>query len=90
MKKEITAKVYPKNLRDTHTSSPRVLLKDIEGVDRNYMWCGDKKLHKYIDRHNINKPTYISFQAEEYEYMNSKLETKIGLHKVSHIKEYNE
>jgi len=89
VKKLIRCKVYPKNLRDVYTSSPRVLLKELVGIDRNYLWCGDKKLLQYIDKHRIRNPLYIEFQANTYTYINSKLENKIGLNNISHIKVNN-
>jgi hypothetical protein len=89
MKKQITAKLYPKNLRDIHTSSPRVLLKELNGIDREYVWCNDKKLLTFIDRNKINSPIYIQFMANTYNYTNSRLQNKLGVNKLSHIKTVN-
>ena len=86
MKNEFIATIYPKNLRDINTMYPKVLLQKIEGLDRDYVWCGDVRLMRYIKKHKINKPTKISFKANIYEYKNSKLEIKQGLKNISYIK----
>ena len=85
MKIDVIATIYPKNLRDSRTLSPKVLLQGIEGFERDYLWCGDKKLIRYINKYNITKPTKVSFKANVYDYKNSKLEIKEGLKDISHI-----
>jgi hypothetical protein len=83
--RQYKAKVYPSNRRDIHTLSPRVLLKQIEGFEREYIWCNDKKLLKIIDKNNLKKPFTIEFDAKVYEYITSKREQKKALKDLKYI-----
>jgi|WetSurMetagenome_2_1015567.scaffolds.fasta_scaffold446310_2 hypothetical protein len=73
------------NRRDTESMYPKVLLTDIEGLDRDHCWVDAETFYKVIP--TINKISHqIEFNCTTKEYFSLHTKGKVTVTNVSNIK----
>ena len=80
---KITATIH-RNLRDSESMYPKVLLTDIEGIDRDHVWVNVEHLTTVLPRTNKTK-LRISFTCETKEYFSLRTTGKVTLTNIANI-----
>jgi hypothetical protein len=73
-----------RNLRDSESMYPKVLLTDIEGISRDHCWVDVEHLTKVLPRTNKTK-LRIQFDCDTKEYFSIKVTGKITLTNIRNV-----